>query len=72
MIGYYQIDINSYGSLSTEQKNTIIYHNNILFNMALKYNVFARTLLDMNNNNATLLSIIPIEILYIIIKLVIS
>jgi len=72
-VGYYEINKNGYVGLSKHEKDYIDYHNNILFNMMLMYNDLAKTIIDLAARRCyNYFTILPIELLHIIIKLMFS
>ena len=72
LIGLYQIDKDCYSNLSADEANYIRYHNNALFDMALKYNMYAKTLVYMCNIENSIFFGIPIDIIYFIIRLILT
>ena len=72
LIGLYQIDKDCYSNLSADEANYIRYHNNALFDMALKYNMYAKTLVYMCNIENSIFFGIPMDIIYFIIRLILT
>jgi hypothetical protein len=72
LIGYYEIEHKKYSNLTQIQITNIMYHNKNLFKMALKYNIYAKTLCILSNTLESMFFKIPIDVMYIIIKLVLS
>lgn len=68
LIGLYQIDNDCYNDLTPNEAMYLTNHNTMLFNMALQYNMYAKTILYMYNSDNCVFSIIPIDIIYMIIR----
>ena len=78
IIGYYEIDKKKYSHLDKNHLDIIDKHNDFLFEKMLKYNELAKLIIWMSNYQTKLLlnchqttyffQLLPLEIIYIIIK----
>ena len=68
-IGYYEVDFYKYNQINTKNYKYIYVLNNILFQLLLKYNYLCKSIMYIYYNDNTYLGLLPLDIIYNIIRL---